>query len=212
MKQERSNKYDLLKWIAIISMTVNHIGLVFFSQYSIFQKIGRLAMPIFCFGIALGYKKTSNFKKYFLTLLFFGLISQVPYDLLWNSGKLNIIIGLTLGLIFIHLINVRANLWAFLVLVLSLILDIEYGWLTLILILIFYKFNKNKWVAFGLLFIATFLYVQATDRFVQWYSLVGFCLILFMPETKWKFALNKYFFYFYYPIHLLILYILSVLL
>jgi hypothetical protein len=211
MNKKRSNKHDLLKIIGIVTMTIDHVGWVFFPQYSIFHKIGRLAMPIFCSGVALGYQKTSNFKKYFLTLIFFGVISQFPFNLLWTFDKINIIINLALGLIFIHLIEKRKYLLAFIPLFLSSFLIIEYQWLIPVIILIFYKFNKNKWAAFGLLFLATFLYMQTNNYPIQWYSLMGFALILFLPEIKWEFSLNKYFFYLFYPIHLLVLYLLSIL-
>ena len=53
-----NHKNDLLKIIAIISMTLDHIGWLFFPDIIIFRVAGRLAFPIFAYQIALGYEKT----------------------------------------------------------------------------------------------------------------------------------------------------------
>lgn len=44
--------------------------------------IGRIALPIFAFQIAEGFVHTGNFKKYALRLLIFGLITEIPFDLM----------------------------------------------------------------------------------------------------------------------------------
>ena len=49
----RINKTGL-KIIALISMTVDHFGCLFFPQIYIFRYIGRLAMPLFAYMIAEG--------------------------------------------------------------------------------------------------------------------------------------------------------------
>ena len=55
-----------LKVIALLTMTIDHIG----AAYDILpmRYIGRLALPLFCFMIAEGAIHTKNFKKYALRL------------------------------------------------------------------------------------------------------------------------------------------------
>ena len=53
-----------LKIIAIISMTIDHAGYIFFDNNFIMRSIGRIAMPVFSFFISEGYTKTRNKKKY----------------------------------------------------------------------------------------------------------------------------------------------------
>lgn len=59
-----------LKVIALLTMTIDHIGLLFMrgDTYTVFRSIGRLALPLFCFMIAEGAIHTKSFKKYALRL------------------------------------------------------------------------------------------------------------------------------------------------
>ena len=43
---------DMLKLIAMLTMLVDHIGLLFFPEIMAFRIVGRIAMPLFAYGIA----------------------------------------------------------------------------------------------------------------------------------------------------------------
>ena len=75
---------ELLKLIAIITMTFDHVGSVFFSNQIIWRIIGRFSFPIFCYLIILGLETTGNVIDYFKRLLIFAFISQIPYILALN--------------------------------------------------------------------------------------------------------------------------------
>lgn len=85
---------DLLKLIAIIAMTVDHIAWAFVPFGSIagqlMHVIGRLTAPIMCFMVAEGYYKTRNVKKYAIRLGIFALISHFPY-VFFSSGRFYLI-------------------------------------------------------------------------------------------------------------------------
>lgn len=71
-----------LKILALISMTIDHIGYIFRPQhYSIYRAIGRLAFPIFAFQTGIGFSKTKNKKKHILGMIIFSIISQYPFYL-----------------------------------------------------------------------------------------------------------------------------------
>ena len=61
-----------LKIIALVTMTFDHVGLVF--NIESFRYIGRLALPLFCLMIAEGVIHTRSFKKYALRL---GIMASV---------------------------------------------------------------------------------------------------------------------------------------
>ena len=47
-----------LKLIALITMTVDHMGLILFDQFILLRIVGRLAFPIFAWMIAEGCRHT----------------------------------------------------------------------------------------------------------------------------------------------------------
>ncbi|MGE7186244.1 TraX family protein [Peribacillus sp. NPDC006672] len=63
----------LLKLIALVSMFIDHTGQFIPDTPEYFRWIGRLAIPIFIYCVVLGYKHTSNRKKYMLRLYFSGV-------------------------------------------------------------------------------------------------------------------------------------------
>jgi hypothetical protein len=72
--------------------------------------LGRLAFPIFAFQIAEGLFHTSNFKKYAIRLLIFGIVSEIPFDLVYGSTILypfhqNVMFTLLLGLLAIKALD-----------------------------------------------------------------------------------------------------------
>ena len=90
----------ILKILAIAFMFVDHLGFAigssgfaefgFSDGYWLCRAIGRLALPIFAFLIANGYRHTRSTLKYAIRLLIFAIVSEWPFDL-FTSGKLNLI-------------------------------------------------------------------------------------------------------------------------
>lgn len=87
-----------LKLIAVITMMVDHMALLWLhpvvskitllhflgrtlTLYSLMRLIGRISFPIFCFLIVEGFLHTRDRRKYGTRLLFFALISEIPWDL-----------------------------------------------------------------------------------------------------------------------------------
>ena len=110
-----------LKWIAALSMLVDHFAVVFrrgsilagsplltSGQYYFLRGVGRLAFPIYAFLLAEGFFHTRSVEKYLLRLLLFGLISEIPFDLAFESAWLdmsyqNVFFTLFLGLLAVYL-------------------------------------------------------------------------------------------------------------
>ena len=68
-----------LKLIAIITMTIDHVGAVIFPDYQILRIIGRIAFPIFAYCIAVGCIYTKNIGKYALRVLLMAILIQPLY-------------------------------------------------------------------------------------------------------------------------------------
>lgn len=102
---------NLLKWIAIGCMLVDHVAWVFIPLDNplacIMHIIGRVTGPTMCFFIAEGYFHTQNIKRYAFRLLVFAVISW-PCFSLFESGKL---FTPQLGMIWTLFLSLLA-LWA----------------------------------------------------------------------------------------------------
>ncbi len=76
---------NILKLIAIIAMTADHLAWAIWPGYSVnpdaltMHIIGRLTCPIMCYFIAEGYRHTKNLKKYIGRMFLFAVISHFPY-------------------------------------------------------------------------------------------------------------------------------------
>lgn len=75
--------------IAYISMFIDHVCKFAFQGFSYNPLLGRLAMPIFAYLIAIGIKRTRNKHKYIFRLFLFALFSQIPF-ILMIFGKSNL--------------------------------------------------------------------------------------------------------------------------
>lgn len=74
----------MLKWLALIFMTLDHIGFYAYywipePLYEVLRGVGRLAMPIFVYSLVRGYERTHNRLHYFLRLAIFGLAAQACF-------------------------------------------------------------------------------------------------------------------------------------
>ena len=76
-----------LKIIACVTMLLDHIGAVFmpsivnYNLYYALRIVGRLAFPIYCFLLAEGVAHTKNPVKYGLRLFVGILLAEIPFDL-----------------------------------------------------------------------------------------------------------------------------------
>jgi len=96
---------DLVKWLAMLSMLLDHLCYLWPDAYGLFV-VGRLAFPLFCLGIAANVARTrpgelfsEGNARYLGWLMAFSLLSELPYRLLSpESATLNVMPTLLLGL------------------------------------------------------------------------------------------------------------------
>lgn len=85
--------WNVLKWVAIAAMLIDHTaavmgGLFPFSWYDPMRNVGRIAFPIFAYGIAQGCVYTHSARRYLGRLLLFAFLSEIPYRLALRAGSL----------------------------------------------------------------------------------------------------------------------------
>lgn len=226
--------YANLKLIALVTMLVDHFFAVVYKSawgsgdlYDIGRNIGRIAFPIFAYMIAEGMRRSSSRTKYLLRLFVFAILSEIPFDFaisgeLMNQSSQNVYFTLLIGALCIYIIAERRHILYPLILILMIsaqIMHTDYGTAGVFLIIAFYLAGASKLRI--TLAIPAFLVVYATIGIFRYYSVDHFRvfsifleneffavlaipLILMYNGAKGR-PLNKWFYYAFYPVHLLIL-------
>ena len=201
---------QLLKLIAVITMVIDHIGAILFPSVLILRVIGRLSFPLFAFSTFIGYFKTKNLKKYLLRLLILAVISQPIYMIAFDRFylSLNIFFTLIFELIIIYLLDKKKWWYLPIPVVLMFLLNVNYCEQLLILVPIFY-YTRSKDFLFAISMI-TFYFNYAVSYSsgtfpITIYAFGIFALPFMLIKTKSNIRINKWFYYIFYPVHLLIL-------
>ncbi len=77
-----------LHMIAMALMLCDHLWATVVPGNDWLTNLGRMAFPIFAFMIAEGYSHTKNFKKYAARMLFFAVITEIPFNLMYVSSAI----------------------------------------------------------------------------------------------------------------------------
>lgn len=213
-----------LKIIAMIAMTCDHVGVQIFPQLLWLRIIGRLAMPVYAFMIAEGCRHTRDRKKYLLRLLGMGALCQVVYFVAMGSLYQCILITFSLSVCLISLLDqvekekTSAN-WGklfagtvlifFLCVVLPDLLqgtdyEIDYGLAGVLLPVLIYGAGTR-----GLLLGLALTALKYGGA--QWLAFLAVPLLLCYNGQRGTANIGKLF-YWYYPIHLVVIYAVSLLL
>ena len=214
-----------LKLIAIATMLMDHTGatvvraltrrdyiftdltiLKHMNQlYTVMRGIGRIAFPIFCFLLVEGFMHTHDVKKYASRLFLFALISEIPFDFALKTNwfypeKQNVYFTLLIGLLVLWGITLCQGLTSIQLLI-------------MVAGLLAANFLKTDYSYKGV-FLIEVLYILRYSRLYQclggaaaisWETWAPLSFIpVFFYNGKRGLSL-KYFFYWFYPVHLLVL-------
>lgn len=217
-----------LKLIAIAAMVVDHCAIVFvphdFRGMWLLRMIGRMTAPIMCYFIAEGYYHTSNLKKYMGRLLLMALVSHVPHNLclgqnlwqFWNAT--DVMFSLLFGLIALAAWKQDTfTLWAKIAVVAVCCLlaySADWNYIGVLWILGFGVFHgdaRKQLAAFLLVDCIYFLQPLLYGTSMPYISRLGVLLVipllfLYKGERGRKSNLIKWGFYWFYPLHFLVIY------
>ncbi len=202
--------------------------------YSISRDIGRIAFPIFCFLIVEGFLHTRNVWKYAQRLFLFALLSEIPFDLAlkgnwYYPAKQNVYFTLLIGLLVLsgfeyvcgpvgrrkqedgpargsipasHVPAAARPVLCLLILAagmyLAYWLDTDYNFKGVFLIAILYLLHHDRTLqCFG----------GAAGVAWEMPAPIAFLPVYLYNGTRG--LRMKYFFYFFYPVHLLLLHVVA---
>lgn len=210
------NRFQL-KLLAVVTMLIDHTGAILFPDMVALRIIGRISFPIFAFLIAEGFFRTSNVNVYLGRLFAFAAISEIPYDLAFHGTvyypqSQNIFFTLFIGLAAIAILReyreknpVASVLLAGAAVLLAEVLRTDYGWFGVAAVVIFYcmrSYPDKGTVAFAVL--NTGFGLLNSVQVVA--AAASLPILLYSGKTgryRWK-----YFFYAFYPAHLLLLFLI----
>lgn len=236
MRQRPLNR-DVIKYMAMLTMTLNHIANVFLESgtllFEILVDIGYFTAPVMIFFMTEGYDYTRSKKKYALRLLLFAVLSQVPFSLAFTGEgaiefvAFNMLFTLLACFGIIHIMktkqeNKNAKWW-----IAGLVLFTcfgDWGGLAPLLTYFFVRAEndrvqqKQAWRKAALIFGAVnfadgfgrlpiFLNLTHFAGCTGAVALAGYCILYLYNGKRMVRGRNfsKWFFYLYYPLHLLIL-------
>lgn len=211
-----------LKLIALVTMTIDHVGLLLLPQLVILRIIGRLSMPLYAYMIAEGCRYTHDRRRYFLRLAGLALVCQVVYYLADRSLYQCILVTFSLSVLCISAIDAaqRRDSLAWTLAAAAALLGtgtvcellphwisgfaVDYGFFGVFLPVLLYYAGK-KGIVPGMLLLCLSL------GGLQWWSLAAVPLMLLYNGRRGGRSLG-WVFYLYYPLHLALLYGIALLL
>ena len=198
------------------------------------QSIGTIAFPLFCFLLAEGFQHTRSKKRYIGLMLAFALISEIPFDIGFFGAYSrmegtfpfylkyqNVFYTLFLGLLTLVCLEIfscksdlpvdRIKSAVLQVLSIALFSGIaeeircDYGMQGILFISAFYVCRNHR-IYQVLLFLLA--YMGSTGNQPPLCTLLA-CLLILLYNGKRGNLKLKYFFYVFYPAHILVLYLIQ---
>lgn len=212
---------------AKVDMIDYDLSQILTKTYDVTRAVGRMAFPLFCFMLVEGFFHTRNKWKYLLRLVIFALISEVPFNLAmkmtaFTFEKQSVLVTLSISFLMLIILDYVRN---------KEINEPLKSILTVIIVVLFAGAGKHLRCDYdfkGVLMVAGLYLLYPIFIYNRFTYCVGSALMFFwewsktvthFPASLSPFLLclyngqkgrsMKYFFYLFYPIHLILLYYLS---
>ena len=235
MNQLALNRFKImsgstLKVLACVAMFIDHFAKIYlikfdwarmtlfsifgrnFSVVQLMVMFGRFAFPIFAFLLLNGFLHTKDRKRYGLNLFIFALLSEIPFNLLFNNAltfpKQNVMCTLLLGYLALccldyfkgkPLISVFSIVLLY---VMTRLIKVDYGASGYLFILLLYGLRKEKAIQ------SLACSMLLSMKFMVFLSFIP--INMYNGERGFiKTRFSKYCFYAFYPLHMLFIYLLA---
>jgi hypothetical protein len=194
-----------IKTLAAILMLIDHIGFMIDSEPM--RIIGRFSFPLFCWVFAQNWKRPGDKKPMLMRIAIFSLISQIPHRMLFINNQLNILMSLCIC--GITLKEIKESKHKILILctglIISELLNASYGWYTIACTVAMINFDEKSKTRWWICWITINLVYAITGKSIIQFAAVLTPILLkyHNPEKDRKpTAIEKKFFYYFYPLHL----------
>lgn len=215
-----------LKVIAMVTMTVDHVGFLLFPRLLLLRYIGRLAFPIYAYMVAEGCSHTKSLPKYLGSMAIMALLCQLVAFVAQQTLQQCILVTFTLSIVLIMLLKLArekpsAAMWTLFaaavagVFIITQMLPqwlpntdfmVDYDFLGVMLPVCVYA-AKDKRAKLTVCAVCLAL-LAITGWSGQWLALMALPLLALYNGSRGTWKL-KWVFYLYYPAHLAALWLLS---
>ena len=211
----------------ILALYDQHPSQFLYDFYFLLRIIGRIAFPIFCFLLVEGVYYTKNPEKYAMRLMIGAILAEIPYDLLifgeitWKQSS--VMVTLLLAFVWARL-AIRTNkvIWKIILLAIFAcaadLMQSDYQGYGVVMVAVFFftrELPKRQlwqiagvaavcWIIGGLT-IGTGL-IQIPVQMFAIFALIP--IFAYCGEKRTNNQWVQRFFYLFYPVHLLVLYLM----
>ena len=221
--------------IAMIFMLCDHMWATIL-DYEWLTCIGRIAFPIFAFLITEGYIHTSNINKYIKRMMIFAIITEIPFNLMVSASPIypfhqNVLWTFVISLLtlkYLNFDNVKNSFKSILIILLAIIIATvtmcDYFGAGVMMVVGFYVFRKSKILQLLMMIYVNMILIQGYSYpidiagYTYYFPQQGFAVLslifiwLYNGKQGYHAKWFKIFCYAFYPLHMLILYILTIVL
>ncbi|MDD6525478.1 MAG: TraX family protein [Firmicutes bacterium] len=221
--------------IAMIFMLCDHMWATIL-DYEWLTCIGRIAFPIFAFLITEGYIHTSNINKYIKRMVIFAIITEIPFNLMVSASPIypfhqNVLWTFVISLLTLKYLNFdntknifKSILIILLAIIIATVTMCDYFGAGVMMVVGFYIFRKSKFLQLlmmiyvNMILIKGYSYPIDIAGYTYYFPQQGFAVLslifiwLYNGKQGYHAKWFKIFCYAFYPLHMLILYILTIVL
>lgn len=221
--------------IAMIFMLCDHMWATIL-DYEWLTCIGRIAFPIFAFLITEGYIHTSNINKYIKRMVIFAIITEIPFNLMVSASPIypfhqNVLWTFVISLLtlkYLNFDNTKNIFKSILIIILAIIIATitmcDYFGAGVMMVVGFYIFRKSKLLQLLMMIYVNMILIQGYSYpidiagYTYYFPQQGFAVLslifiwLYNGKQGYHAKWFKIFCYAFYPLHMLILYILTIVL
>lgn len=221
--------------IAMIFMLCDHMWATIL-DYEWLTCIGRIAFPIFAFLITEGYIHTSNINKYIKRMVIFAIITEIPFNLMVSASPIypfhqNVLWTFVISLLTLKYLNFdntknifKSIIIVILAIIIATITMCDYFGAGVMMVVGFYIFRKSKLLQLLMMIYVNMILIQGYSYpidiagYTYYFPQQGFALLslifiwLYNGKQGYHAKWFKIFCYAFYPLHMLILYILTIVL
>ena len=196
---------EAVKIIALVTMLIDHIGYIMYGHidtgvYNVLRGIGRISFPLFAFLIAEGFFYTKDEKKYLLRIIY--------------TGSVNVLFTFTIALLVLYVcryydkkgqgFGILHFLTAVVGMALAFLIRSDYSYCGVALVFVFYYMRYNKGT--GYYFTAALIMILYGESISSLAAVFSLVFIYLYNGEKGKYGNRiKWFFYVFYPVHMMIL-------